>query len=315
MATAQLGEDFDVHGGGLDLIFPHHENERAQSEAAGERFARIWMHNGMLRLDGEKMSKSLGNIERLRRGARRVGRETLLSALRAGALPQPGRLLRRHARAGAATAAGLREALRNARRYAAGGRHRERRRAIRRGATAAFEALRRALADDLDTPRALAELFGLARAVNSARGGGQRRPGRRRGRRRPARERARRARARRRSTARPRPPRRGARPGRRAREPRAPRATTRAPTSCATTSRRSASPCATPRRGRRSCPSRLTAATSRRATTSSTGCNPCARRCAAAGACARSSSRARRPRRCPGSRAPACGCPSPSPTA
>ena len=78
MAHAELGEDFDVHGGGLDLIFPHHENERAQSEAAGERFARVWMHNGMLRLTGEKMSKSLGNIEGLAEALERVGRETLL---------------------------------------------------------------------------------------------------------------------------------------------------------------------------------------------------------------------------------------------
>ena len=78
MASAQLGEDFDVHGGGLDLIFPHHENERAQSEAAGERFARVWMHNGMLRLTGEKMSKSLGNIDGLAEALERVGRETLL---------------------------------------------------------------------------------------------------------------------------------------------------------------------------------------------------------------------------------------------
>jgi cysteinyl-tRNA synthetase len=78
MARNELGEDFDVHGGGLDLIFPHHENERAQSEAAGERFARVWMHNGMLRLTGEKMSKSLGNIEGLADALERVGRETLL---------------------------------------------------------------------------------------------------------------------------------------------------------------------------------------------------------------------------------------------
>ena len=78
MARAELGEDFDVHGGGLDLIFPHHENERAQAEAAGERFARVWMHNGMLRLTGEKMSKSLGNIDGLAEALERVGRETLL---------------------------------------------------------------------------------------------------------------------------------------------------------------------------------------------------------------------------------------------
>ena len=61
MATKYLGPTFDIHGGGLDLVFPHHENEIAQSKAAGDGFARYWMHNGLLGLDGEKMSKSLGN--------------------------------------------------------------------------------------------------------------------------------------------------------------------------------------------------------------------------------------------------------------
>ncbi len=61
MATKYLGATFDIHGGGLDLIFPHHENELAQSSAAGDGFARYWMHNGLVRLSGEKMSKSLGN--------------------------------------------------------------------------------------------------------------------------------------------------------------------------------------------------------------------------------------------------------------
>ena len=61
MSTKYLGPQFDVHGGGLDLVFPHHENEAAQSEAAGDGFARYWFHNGLLTLGGEKMSKSLGN--------------------------------------------------------------------------------------------------------------------------------------------------------------------------------------------------------------------------------------------------------------
>jgi cysteinyl-tRNA synthetase len=61
MATRYLGAEFDIHGGGLDLIFPHHENEIAQSNAAGDPFARYWMHNGMVNTGGEKMSKSLGN--------------------------------------------------------------------------------------------------------------------------------------------------------------------------------------------------------------------------------------------------------------
>jgi cysteinyl-tRNA synthetase len=61
MATKYLGSTFDIHGGGLDLVFPHHENEIAQSRAAGDGFARYWVHNGLLGLAGEKMSKSLGN--------------------------------------------------------------------------------------------------------------------------------------------------------------------------------------------------------------------------------------------------------------
>ena len=61
MAHAYLGEAFDIHGGGLDLIFPHHENEIAQSESAGWKFANIWMHNAWVTTSGEKMSKSLGN--------------------------------------------------------------------------------------------------------------------------------------------------------------------------------------------------------------------------------------------------------------
>ena len=61
MAHAYLGESFDIHGGGLDLIFPHHENEIAQSNAAGFGFANIWMHNAWVTTSGEKMSKSLGN--------------------------------------------------------------------------------------------------------------------------------------------------------------------------------------------------------------------------------------------------------------
>ena len=61
MATKYLGATFDIHGGGLDLVFPHHENELAQSRGAGDGFARYWMHNGLLTMAGEKMSKSLGN--------------------------------------------------------------------------------------------------------------------------------------------------------------------------------------------------------------------------------------------------------------
>ncbi len=61
MATHYLGEQFDIHGGGLDLRFPHHENELAQSQAAGHKFANFWLHNGLVTTSGQKMSKSLGN--------------------------------------------------------------------------------------------------------------------------------------------------------------------------------------------------------------------------------------------------------------
>jgi cysteinyl-tRNA synthetase len=78
MAEKFLGPAFEIHGGGIDLVFPHHENEVAQSRSAGREFARMWMHNGMLRLAGEKMSKSLGNIVSLREALDTWGRETLL---------------------------------------------------------------------------------------------------------------------------------------------------------------------------------------------------------------------------------------------
>ena len=78
MAEAHLGAAFEIHGGGTDLRFPHHENELAQSRGAGREFARIWMHNGMLQLTAEKMSKSVGNIVSLRDALDRWGRETIL---------------------------------------------------------------------------------------------------------------------------------------------------------------------------------------------------------------------------------------------
>ena len=65
MSLGLLGDGFDIHGGGSDLIFPHHENERAEAEAAGRRFARLWMHSAMVNVEGEKMAKSAGNFRTL----------------------------------------------------------------------------------------------------------------------------------------------------------------------------------------------------------------------------------------------------------
>jgi cysteinyl-tRNA synthetase len=78
MAEEIYGPAFEIHGGGLDLVFPHHENEVAQSRALGHPFARIWAHNGMLRFTGEKMSKSTGNVTTIREAVDEWGPETVL---------------------------------------------------------------------------------------------------------------------------------------------------------------------------------------------------------------------------------------------
>src|SRR5215468_1586275 len=78
LAEELLGPSFEIHGGGLDLVFPHHENELAQSRSLGHPFAKIWAHNGMLQFTGEKMSKSLGNVSTLREALDEWGREALL---------------------------------------------------------------------------------------------------------------------------------------------------------------------------------------------------------------------------------------------
>jgi cysteinyl-tRNA synthetase len=78
MAEEIYGPAFEIHGGGLDLVFPHHENEVAQSRALGHPFASIWVHNGMLQFTGDKMSKSLGNTTTIRSATDKWGRETIL---------------------------------------------------------------------------------------------------------------------------------------------------------------------------------------------------------------------------------------------
>ena len=78
MALKYLGNDIDIHGGGLDLIFPHHENELAQSEAAtSNKFVKLWMHVGMVTINGEKMSKSLGNVITIKDALRTCGKNSL----------------------------------------------------------------------------------------------------------------------------------------------------------------------------------------------------------------------------------------------
>ncbi len=89
MAEKFLGPEFEIHGGGNDLRFPHHENELAQSRAAGRPFAQIWMHNGMLELDQEKMAKSVGNIHTLRDVLDTWGRDALLVYFMTGQWRKP----------------------------------------------------------------------------------------------------------------------------------------------------------------------------------------------------------------------------------
>jgi cysteinyl-tRNA synthetase len=168
MAREHLGDGFDVHGGGLDLVFPHHENERAQSEGAGAHpFTRRWLHNGMLRLGDAKMSKSVGNVERLRDALDRLGPETLLAFFAGASYRMPIDYHARSLEQAASVAERFRETFRNARRYArsAAGGADAGIATVGRDAAAAFDA---AMADDLDTPAALAVLHGLASELNAA---------------------------------------------------------------------------------------------------------------------------------------------------
>ncbi len=159
MAEALLGETIDIHGGGIDLAFPHHENERAQSVCAhgGKPFARYWLHNGFLTMDSEKMSKSLGNVLLVREILKHAPGEAIRLALLTGHYRQP---LDWNDEALADARRKL-DRLYGALRDVAGVT------AAKEPAPAAFVA---ALEDDINTPAALAELFELARALNKADG-------------------------------------------------------------------------------------------------------------------------------------------------
>ena len=160
MAATHLGETIDIHGGGQDLVFPHHENEIAQSVCAhgGKPFARYWMHNGFVTVDRQKMSKSLGNTlivhELLKAHPGETLRYLLLSAHYRQPLDWSGEAIRQAQRTLDRMYAVLRDAL------------------ARCGELAPAEqpndALVGALEDDLNTPEALAELNRLARALGGA---------------------------------------------------------------------------------------------------------------------------------------------------
>jgi cysteinyl-tRNA synthetase len=148
MAEELLGESFEIHGGGLDLVFPHHENELAQSRALGHGFAGIWAHNGMLRFTGEKMSKSLGNVLTIHEALETWGRETLLLFFLSGHWRKPIDFSTETLEQAAARAETFRNALR----------------LEDSGDETGWEAFAAALDDDFDTPRALAVLHEWASA-------------------------------------------------------------------------------------------------------------------------------------------------------
>jgi cysteinyl-tRNA synthetase len=143
MAEAHLGPVFEIHGGGIDLVFPHHENEIAQSRSLGHAFAQLWMHNGMLRLAGEKMSKSLGNIVSLREALDEWGRETLLVYFLGGHWRKPIDYSDEVLQQAAAQAESFRNVFRSP-----------------SEASGDWEAFATALDDDFNTPDALAVLHG-----------------------------------------------------------------------------------------------------------------------------------------------------------
>ncbi len=145
MAEDLLGPSFEIHGGGLDLVFPHHENEVAQSQALGHPFAQVWMHNGMLEFTGEKMSKSLGNIETIRSVLDRWGRETVLVFFLGGSWRKPIDFSEGTMSQAAAQVEGFREVFRGASISAPEG---------------AWERFVAALDDDFNTPAALALMHG-----------------------------------------------------------------------------------------------------------------------------------------------------------
>jgi len=157
MAEEALGVGFEIHGGGSDLLFPHHENEAAQTRAArGDELARIWMHNGMIQSTGEKMAKSVGNIAPLHEVVEEYGRDAVVMYLIGGHYRQPL----------AFSPAELDDADRRVYRV------RDALRRLEEGKPSPTDMERHkdaffdALADDFNTPKALASLFEWVREAN-----------------------------------------------------------------------------------------------------------------------------------------------------
>ena len=157
MIHQHLGDNIDIHGGGRDLIFPHHENERAQSCCGyGGGFVGTWMHNAYVDMDGEKMSKSLGNVKTVRELLEQDPGETLRFALLSAHYRSPLNFSRELLDSAQSTLDSFYLALRNAGDVASA------------GSSTSCSPVFTALLDDLNTPAAIAELHQLAKALNKA---------------------------------------------------------------------------------------------------------------------------------------------------
>ena len=167
MNLAYLGEQIDIHGGGNDLIFPHHENEIAQTESyTGKPFARYWMHNGMLQLKGEKMSKSLGNLVTIDEFLAEHDADVLRLVIAGSGYRKPLVFSEDVITAGERGLERLRSALRPPTGQVTESPAGDTLGAEVKGAVVAFEA---AMDDDFNTAGALAAIYDLVRAINSAR--------------------------------------------------------------------------------------------------------------------------------------------------
>ena len=166
MCAHHLGEQIDIHGGGADLIFPHHENEIAQSEAYfGDGFARYWMHNGLLQLAGDKMSKSIGNVVRLKE----LAEQGKAAAFRLQVLGSHYRMPLTWTPEGLEAAQNGLDRLRAAASKLQSSVSSDRDSELDALVAEVDERFHTAMRNDFDTPIAVAALYDLARAINRAR--------------------------------------------------------------------------------------------------------------------------------------------------
>ncbi|HWA55137.1 MAG TPA: cysteine--tRNA ligase, partial [Solirubrobacterales bacterium] len=169
MAEQELGAEFAIHGGGSDLVFPHHENEIAQSEAAGRPFARAWMHNGMVETDAEKMSKSEGNIFQLSEAIDQYGAEAVVAFLISGHYRQPLAFGPQQMEEAVAQVERLKNFFRQhpvSDAFMTPWGHKGIRKDPHGAVASRVESFGDALADDFNTPRAMAEVFELVGEAN-----------------------------------------------------------------------------------------------------------------------------------------------------